>query len=161
MALTAILIRSDWRTPTAGSRSQPTRVLLRRKRPRSCSSEESQGRARAVQLTGTSRFAQRQIERHRRLAPVADLVRSAAWQCSPSLLTPGHEYVVDEFFFTKTPFTVTGRRSDASPFNALLGLIFIGLPSLLYSLLGRFSLRPPPSDPEPDQDITESDADDS
>ena len=70
-------------------------------------------------------------------------------------------YVVDEFFFTKTPFTVTGRRSDASPFNALLGLIFIGLPSLLYSLLGRFSLRPPPSDPEPDQDITESDADDS
>ena len=28
---------------------------------------------RAVQRTGASRFAQRQIERHRRLAPVADL----------------------------------------------------------------------------------------
>ena len=29
-----------------------------------------------VQRTGASRFAQRQIERHRRLAPVADLLRS-------------------------------------------------------------------------------------
>ena len=27
-----------------------------------------------VQRTGASRFAQRQIERHRRLAPVADLI---------------------------------------------------------------------------------------
>ena len=73
--ITAILVRSNWRMPMVGSRNRPTRVLLQRKRCRNCSSEESEGRTRAVQRTGASRFAQRQIQRHRRLAPVADLLR--------------------------------------------------------------------------------------
>lgn len=65
-------------------------------------------------------------------------------------------YLVDEFFFGSKPFTVTGRRSDASPFNALLGFIIIGGPSLLFAVLGRFSLRPEPDEHtvEPDDDET-------
>lgn len=53
-------------------------------------------------------------------------------------------YLVHEFFFTDKSFTVTDRRSDASPFNALLGFLVIGVPCLLFAVLGRFSLRPPP-----------------
>jgi hypothetical protein len=67
-------------------------------------------------------------------------------------------YLVDEFFVGNRPFTVTGQRSDASPFNALLGFLVIGVPSLLFAVLGRFSLRPPP-EPEPDEHTTESDDD--
>ena len=50
-------------------------------------------------------------------------------------------YAVSMFFFSDEPLTVSGRRSDASPRNALLGFIVIGLPCLWYALLGRFSLR--------------------
>src|SRR5258708_39755043 len=62
-------------------------------------------------------------------------------------------YLVDEFFFDNRPFTVTGRRGDASPFNALLGFLVIGVPSLLFAVLGRFSLRPP-QEPGPDEHTT-------
>ena len=68
-------------------------------------------------------------------------------------------YLVHEFFFTDKSFTVTGRRSDASPFNALLGFLVIGVPSLLFAVLGRFSLRPPP-EPASDEHTIESDDDD-
>lgn len=67
-------------------------------------------------------------------------------------------YIVYEFFFTDKSFTVSGRRSDASPLNALLGFLFIGVPSLLFAVLGRFSLRPPP-EPAPDYHTIESDDD--
>jgi hypothetical protein len=65
-------------------------------------------------------------------------------------------YLVDEFVFSKKPFTVTGRRSDASPFNALLGFILIGGPSLMFAVLGRFSFHPPPK-PGADEHTIESD----
>ena len=67
-------------------------------------------------------------------------------------------YFVHEFFFTDKAFKFTGRRSEDSPFNALVGFIIIGLPSLWYSLLGRFTLRPPP--PDSAEDIIESNDDD-
>jgi len=68
-------------------------------------------------------------------------------------------YLVHEFFFTETPFKFSGPRSQASPFNALAGLVIIGLPSLWYLLLGRFTLRPPPPEPELDEQDIESDDD--
>jgi hypothetical protein len=51
-------------------------------------------------------------------------------------------YFVHEFFFTGRPFTISGSRGGASPFNALLGLLIIGVPSLMYAVLGRFTPRP-------------------
>jgi hypothetical protein len=59
-------------------------------------------------------------------------------------------YLVDEFFFNKKPLTVTDNRSEPSPYNALLGLIFIGGPSLVYAVIGRFpfqSDKPQPVEP--------------
>jgi hypothetical protein len=52
-------------------------------------------------------------------------------------------YVIYEFFFTMIPFRVALHRGEASPFNALLGFVIIGLPCLWYSLLGRFTPRTP------------------
>ncbi|MEI6077796.1 MAG: hypothetical protein WCS94_19595 [Verrucomicrobiota bacterium] len=66
-------------------------------------------------------------------------------------------YLVYEFFFTDKPFRIAWRRSEDSPFNALLGFIIVGLPSLWYSLFGRFTLRPTP--PESAEDIIESNND--
>jgi hypothetical protein len=50
-------------------------------------------------------------------------------------------YLIYEFFFSDTPFKVVEARAKASPRNALLGFIIIGLPCLWYSLFGRFTLR--------------------
>jgi hypothetical protein len=52
-------------------------------------------------------------------------------------------YLIYEFFFSNEPFRVFGNRGEASPRNALLGFVIIGLPSLWYALLGRFSLSAP------------------
>lgn len=68
-------------------------------------------------------------------------------------------YLIDEFFFSKKPMSVTGSRGEASPLNALLGFVVIGVPSLLYAVLGRFTLRPPP-EPGPDEHTIESDDND-
>ena len=65
-------------------------------------------------------------------------------------------YVVYELFFTNTPFKISGRHSAASPFNALLGFLLIGLPGLWYSALGRFTLRQPP-EPEINENCIEPD----
>jgi len=46
-------------------------------------------------------------------------------------------YTVDEWFFSKTPFRLVESKSNASPRNALLGLVIIGLPALIYALRGR------------------------
>jgi hypothetical protein len=64
-------------------------------------------------------------------------------------------YLVHELFIAKKPFTLVERRSEASPRNAVLGLIFIGLPSLWFALRGRFTLRPEAS---PEQLIAERQA---
>jgi hypothetical protein len=63
-------------------------------------------------------------------------------------------YFIHEFFFTNAPFRISGRRSEASPFNALLGFIVIGLPCLVYAVLGRFTLRAP----APNQELEKLDA---
>ncbi len=54
-------------------------------------------------------------------------------------------YVVDMFFLKDQPGVSSGRRSDASPLNALLGFVVIGLPALWFALKGRFTLRAEPS----------------
>lgn len=61
-------------------------------------------------------------------------------------------YFIHEFFFTNHPFILNQHRSESSPRNALLGLIVIGLPSLWFTLWGRFTLHPK-------TDILEDDAD--
>ncbi len=67
-------------------------------------------------------------------------------------------YFVYEFYFSNKALTVTGSRGDDSPFNALLGLLVIGVPSFLFAVLGRFTLRPPP--PETEEHPIESNEDD-
>jgi hypothetical protein len=62
-------------------------------------------------------------------------------------------YLIYEFCFSTTPFRLFQSRGEASPRNALLGFVFVGLPSLWYALLGRFTLRPP----EPEQEAGEAD----
>lgn len=59
-------------------------------------------------------------------------------------------YLIYEFAFSGKPFEPT-RRSEASPWNSVLGFIIIGLPALWYTILGRFSLRKPedPTDQDP------------
>ena len=50
-------------------------------------------------------------------------------------------YFIDEFCFSDQSFSWSGRRSDTSPRNAFFGFIFIGAPSLWYTLTGRWTLR--------------------
>jgi hypothetical protein len=56
-------------------------------------------------------------------------------------------YLVTEAFLSGKSFGPT-RRSDASPFNSIVGFIVIGLPALWYTILGRFTLRKPPAEPQ-------------
>jgi len=51
-------------------------------------------------------------------------------------------YLIDQVVFSDKPLAPT-RRSEASPWNSILGFIIIGLPALWYTVLGRFSLRKP------------------
>jgi hypothetical protein len=67
-------------------------------------------------------------------------------------------YLIDEFLFSQKPSNGIGRRSDASPFNALLGLLVIGVPCLLFAVLGRFTLRPPPETGGGESDESNGDA---
>jgi len=46
-------------------------------------------------------------------------------------------YAVDQWFLSDTPFRLVEPTSNASPRNALLGLVIIGLPALIYALRGR------------------------
>jgi hypothetical protein len=57
------------------------------------------------------------------------------------------EYLVYEWFFSGKGIGPT-RRSEASPWNSMLGFVVIGLPALWYTVFGRFSLRAPPEEPE-------------
>lgn len=56
-------------------------------------------------------------------------------------------YLVSEFVFSDQSFTLHGRRSNASPGNALLGFVLIGLPALWFAIMGRRS-HPEPSGEE-------------
>jgi hypothetical protein len=66
-------------------------------------------------------------------------------------------YFVHEFFFTDDPVKVIQSRAEASPRNAFLGLIIIGIPCLIFAIFGRFTLR---KDEESDEELMalESDA---
>jgi hypothetical protein len=50
-------------------------------------------------------------------------------------------YLIDQSFFSEAPFKLVEARGKASPRNALLGFVVIGLPCLWFSLFGRFTLR--------------------
>lgn len=45
-------------------------------------------------------------------------------------------YLIDMLWLSGEELEVTGRRSDATPFNALLGFLFFGVPCLLYTMWG-------------------------
>ena len=45
-------------------------------------------------------------------------------------------YFCDTFFVQGQPLTPSSRRSDATPWNALLGFLFIGLPCLVHTVQG-------------------------
>ena len=46
-------------------------------------------------------------------------------------------YAIDQWFFSDAPFRLAEVKSNASPRNALLGLLIIGVPALIYALRGR------------------------
>ena len=58
-------------------------------------------------------------------------------------------YLVDMWVLSDKEFKLFVSRSEASPINALLGFVIIGIPSLIFSLKGRFTLEP--SDRDSDQ----------
>ena len=45
-------------------------------------------------------------------------------------------YLVHEFFFSDDPFVLFQSRGEASPRNALIGFVAVGLPCLWYALFG-------------------------
>src|SRR5262245_9888655 len=61
-------------------------------------------------------------------------------------------YVVDQVVFSGHPWRWPGSRGEVSPFNAVRGLVFIGIPALLYTLKG-FAIhkQAQPNDHEADQ----------
>jgi Na+/proline symporter len=61
-------------------------------------------------------------------------------------------YLIHEFLFTDKQFKIVQSRGQASPRNALLGFVIIGLPCLMYAVLGRFTLKPPEPESESDMD---------
>ena len=63
-------------------------------------------------------------------------------------------YLIDAWLIHPKPIDISGARSAATPWNALLGLLIIGWPCVLYTFLGRFTLRVPPP---PDEFVTDYD----
>jgi len=45
-------------------------------------------------------------------------------------------YLIYEFWFSGQELSISARRSQASPFNSILGFLFFGVPCLLYTLWG-------------------------
>ena len=58
-------------------------------------------------------------------------------------------YLIDQLIFSGKPLEPT-RRSEASPWNSIVGFVVIALPALWYTILGRFSLRKPEAQTEQD-----------
>jgi len=56
-------------------------------------------------------------------------------------------YLVFEFVLSDARFDLFEDSGKASPRNALLGLVTIGLPGLWYALFGRFTWRAPRPEP--------------
>jgi len=50
-------------------------------------------------------------------------------------------YLVNQVFFGDAPFKLIEGRAGASPRNALLGFIVIGLPCFWFALFGKFTAR--------------------
>src|SRR5258705_7950122 len=50
-------------------------------------------------------------------------------------------YLFDDVFLSGRDLMDAGNRPEASPGNATLGFVAIGLPCLWYALLGRFTFR--------------------
>lgn len=64
-------------------------------------------------------------------------------------------YAIFEWFFTDHAFRLVESSSRSSPRNALLGLFFIGLPSLFYALRGPRSAA---EDEDPSDDDEDAEA---
>jgi hypothetical protein len=45
-------------------------------------------------------------------------------------------YLLYEFWFSGQQLSISPRRSQATPFNAILGFLFFGVPCLIYTLWG-------------------------
>lgn len=71
-------------------------------------------------------------------------------------------YLLDTWILHPKPLGLGASRGSATPWNALCGLVFIGLPCLCYASLGRVTLRAPkPSEDEDlDDDAEDDDSDD-
>jgi hypothetical protein len=69
-------------------------------------------------------------------------------------------YLLDTWLIHPTAFGFWGPRSAATPWNAVCGLLIIGLPCLCYTFFGRFTFRRGSlpdesfSDPEEDEDLS-------
>ncbi len=61
-------------------------------------------------------------------------------------------YFIDEWLHDERPFKIADltrrieSRGEASPVNAILGLLIIGVPSFIYAVFGRFSVRREPEE---------------
>jgi hypothetical protein len=62
-------------------------------------------------------------------------------------------YTVYELWEHEGILPLPKARSEDCPINALLGLIIVGIPSLAYTIFGRFTFRQKPPDENPDEDI--------
>lgn len=62
-------------------------------------------------------------------------------------------YLLDTWLIHPKPFAIGGRRSDATPWNALCGLVIFGIPCLLYAFRGCFTSR---AQLQSDEDETEA-----
>ena len=51
-------------------------------------------------------------------------------------------YLVDMWVLSDKEFKLIVSRSEASPMTSLLGFVIIGIPSLIFTLKGRFTLEP-------------------
>ncbi len=50
-------------------------------------------------------------------------------------------YLVAELMEGNGKLTMPGSRGEANPVNAILGLLVIGFPALMYTLSGRFTFK--------------------
>lgn len=52
-------------------------------------------------------------------------------------------YFIDTYFVEKRSLAPSGRRTEATPWNAVLGFVVIGIPCLWFTFQGRFSAVEP------------------
>lgn len=72
----------------------------------------------------------------------------AAFRCVGGAVFAAYAaYVISEFVFVDARFNPFKDSGQASPRNALLGFVVVGLPGLWYALFGRFTWRAPRLEP--------------